>query len=744
MKITALYIKSFAGVRDAEVRFGDEITVIAGNNEAGKSSITAFIRFMFYGFQNKDKRNRYINWSENTASGKLELIEDGSRYSIERTAHRDSAREQVSIVDLSRNAAIPGGKSPAELFLGVPVQVYDSTAYISQMDGSRVGGKDISTAIENLLFAADENVSPKRALKKLDEARIALYYKNQKGGKLFEISEASRSVREQIETARRTQDAILRADGELASAKEAFEDAKKALSDAEARLETHNRQFTEQRYRRYAVLMREKRDTGRTYEDLLARYTFDGRPVSGEEVLKLRSLQSDLQIKSEQIESLSEEIEGIQAEENREKVSFAEAESAAKREADGILTGYRTHVAEQKKMLWSSIATFAASGLLLVLFILFRSVFGLSLGLILAAGLSLAVGVVCAAKSYSSAVYAGQLLRQHHATDEKTLDRNLDRVRRQAEVRGKRIERQRELEERRREVYDKRAISERQVEAFCARYRAKTLEDAIAAAERAVSELDIARAAASNAAAAHDAFRDANSDLDPNRAAEMPVLFGQEAELPSTEQFHLAVERARAAVDATRNRMYEAEKQVTTLSAGSQSLTALEESLAPLAREEARLGRLHAALCLACEKLEAAGTRLRASLAPNLSKTASYYMGIATDGKYTTIGVGDHLALEYRAADPNAASHSAQYLSAGTQDLAYLSLRLALIGQLYAATPPIIFDETFSRLDDGRMKCMMKILAQCARDHMQIILFTSQARDARILSEVTGFSYVEL
>ena len=164
----------------------------------------------------------------------------------------------------------------------------------------------------------------------------------------------------------------------------------------------------------------------------------------------------------------------------------------------------------------------------------------------------------------------------------------------------------------------------------------------------------------------------------------------------------------------------------------------------PLAQEEARCKRHYNALCLAYETLEQASAGLRNSLAPALSQTASYYMGVATEGKYTTIGVGDHLALEYRASEPGAANHPTGYLSAGTQDLAYISLRLALIRHLYAVAPTIVFDETFARLDDTRMRAMMRILSQCAMDGMQVILLSSQRREAQILSQIAGFAYVQI
>lgn len=734
MYIQSIYIKTFAGLQDLALTFGDGITVLWGPNEIGKSSISAFIRFMFYGFRNKEERNRYIHWDGSQASGNMEVVENGVAYRIERIAERNSPKERVAIIDLSTHTTIATDLSPAERFLGVPVQVYDNTAFVSQMDGSHVGGKDISAAIENLLFAADENVSPKKALKRLDDARIVLYYKNRKGGRLYEMEQSRLAVLDQIEDARRTRDAIAAAEGEHAAATKQFEDAKTALANAEARKQTHIEQYTEQRYRRFAALMRDARDTGRAYEDLCARYTFDGKLLEANDVAALHALQGDLQAKTEQIRTINEEIAGIDEEESREKVSFAEAESAAKREADNILGGYTKSLETRKTCLWSAMISYAASAVFLVLAILFfRSLFGLSLGAGVCAVTALLCGIVFTAKSYSAAVYVGQIHIQYHATDRETLDRNLDRVRGQAKVRGKRLERRSDLVSRAHELEEKRVALQSTADMLCARYRAATLPGAMQAAERAFTELSNARSAAERAKTAHETFRAANPDLDAQKAAETPIHTGEEPILPPTAEFEAAVARAHAALDAARGVVYEAEKKMTALRAGAKNLAELEESLVPLDRETARLSRLHAALELAYQKLEAAGDALRGSLAPGLSAAASHYMGVATDGKYTTIGVGNQLTMEYRASTPDASQHTTDFLSAGTQDLAYISLRLALIGKLYASPPPVLFDETFSRLDDNRMRYLMRVLAECAKERRQLILFASQKREASIL-----------
>ena len=48
MRIKNLNITSFGKLEDVSIGLDDKITVISGKNEAGKSSIATFIKYMLY------------------------------------------------------------------------------------------------------------------------------------------------------------------------------------------------------------------------------------------------------------------------------------------------------------------------------------------------------------------------------------------------------------------------------------------------------------------------------------------------------------------------------------------------------------------------------------------------------------------------------------------------------------------------------------------------------------------------
>ncbi|MBR6920912.1 MAG: AAA family ATPase, partial [Clostridia bacterium] len=184
MIIKKLNIISFGMISDKQIEFGENLNVIEGNNETGKSTIGAFIRFIFYGLD-KAGRDKYIGWGNTGCSGTLTLNSDGEDYRIERELNSGRTKDRITIVN-SNGEIMRTDKAPWELFIGVPENVFLNTAFTGDI-GSAVGGQGLPEAIENIVFSADEAVSTKKALKRIDDGRIALLYKNKKGGRIHEL-----------------------------------------------------------------------------------------------------------------------------------------------------------------------------------------------------------------------------------------------------------------------------------------------------------------------------------------------------------------------------------------------------------------------------------------------------------------------------------------------------------------------------------------------------------------------------
>ena len=76
---------------------------------------------------------------------------------------------------------------------------------------------------------------------------------------------------------------------------------------------------------------------------------------------------------------------------------------------------------------------------------------------------------------------------------------------------------------------------------------------------------------------------------------------------------------------------------------------------------------------------------------------------------------------------------AAELVSGGTRELAYLSLRLALMSQIYREeTPPLLLDEALCQFDDTRAKRVLSLLNATVKDGLQVLLFTCHGREERL------------
>ena len=113
-------------------------------------------------------------------------------------------------------------------------------------------------------------------------------------------------------------------------------------------------------------------------------------------------------------------------------------------------------------------------------------------------------------------------------------------------------------------------------------------------------------------------------------------------------------------------------------------------------------------------------------------------MGRISDDKYKTLRTNPKLGVTL---DKDGYGIGAEFLSGGTKDAAYLSLRLALIMKIYENEyPPVVFDESFCQLDNTRLVKMMGLLDSLAGEGMQILLFTSHSREQE-MCDAGGYKY---
>ncbi len=184
MKINKIKINGFGKISQKEMELADNINIISGNNEAGKSSLLKFISCMFYGAsKNKNGKeisdfDKYKPWHTEEFSGKIQYtLDDGKQYEV----YRDFKKKNPVIYDnnqqdISKDFEIDKSRG-IEFFTeqtGIDEETFFNTA-ISEQEGTRLsknGQNGIIQKLSNMASTGDDNISYKKSFDKLSKMQI--------------------------------------------------------------------------------------------------------------------------------------------------------------------------------------------------------------------------------------------------------------------------------------------------------------------------------------------------------------------------------------------------------------------------------------------------------------------------------------------------------------------------------------------------------------------------------------------
>jgi uncharacterized protein YhaN len=155
----------------------------------------------------------------------------------------------------------------------------------------------------------------------------------------------------------------------------------------------------------------------------------------------------------------------------------------------------------------------------------------------------------------------------------------------------------------------------------------------------------------------------------------------------------------------------------------------------------ARAEEYYETLELAIGALVEAAGMMSGNIAPALGRRAGEMMAIISGGRYETLATGTDYTPTLLDADH--LTVTADALSAGTRDAAYLSLRIALVSQLFGdELPPLMLDDALCQIDDARTARILTLLSKLCEEQFQCLLFTCHAREVRICEE-KGLHYAK-
>lgn len=749
MKIEKIHIDSFMGKRDFTLELASGINILRGDNESGKSTVAEFIKFMLYGASARGvdgampERQKYLPFGDTAFGGSMELTTAKGHFGIHRTvtAGGNGFRESLTVTDLDKRSQVYKGENAGEALLGLPETVFSKVAYISQEGEGYTGGEELSAAIENLLFSADETVSTDKALKKLDALRVSLLHKNGKGGQLFEMEKEREGLQARLEKALGENSEIIAKEGSLLDTERRIAENKTEYTRTRKLCELYDRYIA---HTRFAALdeATAAREAVQAKQTTLST-TFGGFAPDGEYLGRLRHTAEEMRVAREAVNAADA------AHENARKARAAAENAVVEGENEALAADAKRAQSAGKvisALRIGAIALFVLAALAACGVYLFR----LSATLYLAAGGVAVLGAVLLCLVLVQKKRVAAILAEHGVSTAYALVEQL-RDRQDAGTRVK-------------EALAKAKEEEHAAFALCRREeeRLSTLEAAFRAeAERLQSEGTDADAlfAAIEAYIAEDArlsaedkrLGDRIAELERATAAydreEIEKMLSAVGDLTVFEKLDITeysrkrdfCENAISALEIKRG---ELEKSLAALRATVELPALLKAALDELCKKEAAAKTKYAAAELAARSIENASAGLRTRVSPRLAEYAGKLLAVMTDGKYSALGVDGEMALTFLC---DGAAHSAEYLSKGTRESAYFALRLALADLLCKEEKlPLILDESFAHTDDTRTKQMLRILTALAAEGTQSLILTCHTREEKIADAVGAANLIVL
>lgn len=741
MRITEIYIKSFGCIKNLRITPGEGITVIQGDNESGKSTLAAFIKFIFYGLAQKEKweglseKERYFSWEDNLASGNLTLkTKDGKSYRIERelTSTRKSG-EQLAIVDLETGNIIKNQK-PCDFFLGgVSSEVFTKTCFISQHGGSRVSGDQVKCAIENMVTGGREDADTKNALAMLDKTRTRLLHKNEKGGLIYDIGnelsscKAKKSKGIEIEEQKQALDIKLEKDkNELAKMKNKLQELSRDIDVSQAMARVAQIKETINKKESFEKQKSE-------FESFLKENTVNGFLPDINYRKALDNINRELEFKEKHMDELTSELVECQNIRTRLLKSSLHAVKAndKKDEANALLNKHK-----KQKNAAIVLGLLAAVGI--VLGFVIPVLFIISALLIL--GSAFYIILQNKTEKSISEIYestAAKNLREFHEKIEEysKFQAAVERLDAKEELLKKQLSQIEEEQEKLQKEFD--VLACKWMENY--KERNELISEVCAFLdEYTKKELGISRKELDSNGLDDNYITKELDELSLKiKGIEAPpiplsMIFAKSNEKKALEgeieDLQLSIARSQTVIAANTASMPDIESL-------NDRISFLNEK-----REEAILAL--DAVKLAYSSLEEASAVTRNRFAPTLSKNASALSSYISQSKYESITVDKDLSVTFFDGDR---TRNIAHLSEGTQAMIYTAFRLSLTAELFSDIPAMIFDESFVYFDKERLTNTLNVINKyCKVNSSQAFIFTCTDRESEILDTTDNASLAKI
>ncbi len=760
MKLNKIHISAFGGLKDFDLDFTDGLNLVYGENENGKTTITEFIKMMFYGSRGKtreeDIRGKYTPWDGSRMAGSIDFEHNGTPFRLERIFMSSNATDKINLINLNLGTTevFTGKTSIGEKFFGMSLGAFEKSVFINNTLSSRAGEDadgEINSLLSNISETGDESVSFELIDKRISGAMNDLLTPTLRGGKIkkseFELGELCEK-RDNLESVYARRDALeAEIDGltakenELKAQKSKYFELLKTASENETREQLQKFITAAEKYNEAeskitlpdgTVASREFTDTARAYFS------------------KVQSSAAELSAKNGELKRLEEDIFELEKQNSSPESSEKGFYTDKRRRAFSALSDTENSIFALKNSLAEiegKISAVKPSPNIAVI------VIGIAL---ICIGLGTGFSVMPALFTFAAAgmifVILGSFLKSKSNT---------------AELENKADEIKSEIEKNEAQITD--------------------LRSELSAAEKALTDIEVGlKTGVSILTAKRQEYIEVGAEVTKKQSefdtlriklfeylsqichvtdlSEVPVLISQteqdiytlnvlksdadhalhglncksleeakqkfellknKPEVGGTKaEYQAKMDDLSGELAEIKNRLTALKTEISAAFTGLVSLPEMERQISEKQNEISAMKAHYDALKTAREAMTAAYGELRQGFSGALNNRATQLFGEITGGKYESLNISKNFEISLQEKN-SFGTHPALFLSRGAADQVYFALRLALSEQIStdAGSLPVIMDDIFSQYDDTRLAAAFKFLEDYAREN-QAILFT--------------------
>ncbi|MCC8141119.1 MAG: AAA family ATPase [Lachnospiraceae bacterium] len=712
MRLIQCHIENFGGLHDTEVEFNSDFHLIREPNGWGKSTLAAFIRVMFFGFEGEGKRSttenerkRFAPWQGGIYGGQITFETGGRTYTAARIFSDKKANDSFELRDAQTNLTSDDfSENLGEEIFRINGESFARTVFIGQNDCATYATDSINAKIGNITDNLNDLESYEKASAALQNT-INKLSPRRKTGRLYKLNDQVTRLQTDVTQHATVEDSIRECMDLETKAKSRLDENRRqqkkllALSGQAAKAQEQKTKREE-----YSRLCAACAQTEEAYQK--AREKFPGEVLSEEELNSCIDACDEMSRAAEGMRNYA-----LTPEERDQLQSLEQSDDTDKEAAQNQSS--------------------TAPGRWIALFVCGIALAAVGLGVFF--GVGRAWGWIAVAVVGVILLVIGLVLWQRGGKKAAEETARLQRIER--ELAASRSERLEMLAEKQRDYRDCQTRYE-QEQTYMKEQISRMGLTLNEAPKIQLQEIWRQRVALQSAEAALQDARQKKQEFESENAERDLTTAEDTGNLPSLEDLNGQLTQLTTEEDALRDQADIYDKQLTSLHEAYDAWIEAGERLEETKEERSRTKRQfdQARTALAC--LTTAKEAMTAKYMEPLMKSFSEYYRILTEvpgGPISTESGGDFAVERFRM-DANTNLTVEEYglqretdlLSRGWQDLIGLCLRLALVDAMYSDERPfLLLDDPLVNLDEQKREGGRRLMRALAGRY-QIIYFTCQ------------------